>query len=52
MGLEATLLLSVIAWLCCALPVAVLIGYCALSEERPSDPRDEAPERTVHASAA
>ena len=33
MGPEAILLLSLIVWLCCALPVAVLIGHCALSEE-------------------
>jgi hypothetical protein len=26
--------LSLIIWLSCAMPVAVLIGYCALSEER------------------
>ena len=26
--------LTLIAWLACALPMAVLIGYCVLSEER------------------
>jgi len=30
---KAMLTLSLIAWLICAMPVAVLIGYCALSEE-------------------
>jgi hypothetical protein len=28
------LLLGIVVWLACALPVAVLIGYCALGEER------------------
>ncbi len=27
------MMLSLIMWLVCALPVAVLIGYCALGEE-------------------
>jgi hypothetical protein len=28
------LVLCLVLWLACALPVAVLIGYCALGEER------------------
>jgi len=28
-----TLAMSLITWLMCSLPVAVLIGHCALSEE-------------------
>jgi hypothetical protein len=32
MGLEAILGLGLITWLACALPVAMLIGHCALSE--------------------
>ena len=33
MGPEAILGLGLITWLACALPVSVLIGYCALGEE-------------------
>jgi hypothetical protein len=33
MGSEGMLALGLIAWLACAAPVAVLIGYCALGEE-------------------
>jgi hypothetical protein len=45
--------LSLIIWVMCSLPVAMLIGYCALSEERYShDARhfDEpvAPEQADH----
>jgi hypothetical protein len=33
MGPEAILGLGLITWLACALPVAMLVGYCTLSEE-------------------
>ena len=33
-GAQIVLVLGLILWLAVTLPVAVLIGYCALSEER------------------
>jgi hypothetical protein len=52
-GREVVIALSLIIWVMCSLPVAMLIGYCALSEERYShDARhfDEpvAPEQADH----
>jgi hypothetical protein len=32
MGPEAILLPGLVTWLACALPVAMLVGHCALSE--------------------
>jgi len=32
-GVRIVLLLGLILWLACALPVTILIGYCALGEE-------------------
>ena len=32
-GAQIVLVLYMVLWLACALPVAMLIGYCALGEE-------------------
>ena len=51
-GTEDVLVLGLVVWLVCPLPVAVLIGYCALGEERVRAEKDEALERAAHGDVA